>query len=66
MLPLYYILLKLFIKATSDDGHSDCGDYDDEGWETDQQIWETVRIEQKKKDSTTSQVKVFQLPTAFD
>lgn len=28
---------------------------DDEGWETDEQIYETVRIEQKKKDSTSSQ-----------
>ena len=33
---------------------SEYGD-DDEGWETDEQIWETVRIEQKKKDSTSSQ-----------
>ena len=28
---------------------------EDEGWETDEQIYETVRIEQKKKDSTSSQ-----------
>merc|ERR1711953_846646 len=30
-------------------------DYDEEGWETDEQIYEIVRLEQRKKDSTTSQ-----------
>ena len=31
-------------------------DYEDEGWETDEQIYEIVRLEQRKKDSTGSQV----------
>ena len=31
-------------------------DYDEEGWETDDQIYEIVRLEQRKKDSTGSQV----------
>merc|ERR1711990_697696 len=31
-------------------------DYDEEGWETDDQIYEIVRLEQRKKDSTSSQV----------
>merc|ERR1712241_1126756 len=31
-------------------------DYDEEGWETDEQIYEVVRLEQRKKDSTASQV----------
>ena len=43
------------LKTQSNDGCSEFGD-EDEGWETDEQIWETVRIEQRKKDSTTSQV----------
>merc|ERR1712141_644922 len=30
-------------------------DYDEEGWETDEQIYEIVRLEQRKKDSTSSQ-----------
>merc|ERR1712048_933663 len=30
-------------------------DYDEEGWETDEQIYEVVRLEQRKKDSTSSQ-----------
>merc|ERR1712141_323614 len=30
-------------------------DYDEEGWETDDQIYEIVRLEQRKKDSTGSQ-----------
>ena len=36
-----------------DDGSDDIPD--DEGWETDDQIYETVKIEQKKKESTSSQ-----------
>ena len=31
-------------------------DYDEEGWETDDQIYEIVRLEQRKKESTGSQV----------
>ena len=48
-------LIPTFV-AQVDNGEdgSEYGD-DDEGWETDEQIWETVRIEQKKKDSTSSQ-----------
>merc|ERR1711990_465566 len=30
-------------------------DYEEEGWETDEQIYEVVRLEQRKKDSTSSQ-----------
>merc|ERR1711997_1431466 len=30
-------------------------DYDEEGWETDDQIYEIVRLEQRKKESTGSQ-----------
>merc|ERR1711997_1020344 len=30
-------------------------DYEEEGWETDEQIYEIVRLEQRKKDSTASQ-----------
>ena len=33
-------------------------EYEDEGWETDEQIYEIVRLEQRKKDSTGSQVTV--------
>ena len=41
----------------AEDCEEDASDYgpDDEGWETDDQIYETVRIDQKKKDSTSSQ-----------
>ena len=31
-------------------------EFEDEGWQTDEQIYETVRIEQRKKESTSSQV----------
>ena len=40
-------------EVTSEDEMSD---YDEEGWETDEQIYEVVRLEQRKKDSTASQV----------
>merc|ERR1712001_234113 len=30
-------------------------EFEDEGWQTDEQIYETVRIEQRKKESTSSQ-----------
>ena len=39
-------------QVESDEGGSQFGD---ECWETDDQIYETVRIEQRKKDSTASQ-----------
>merc|ERR1711997_701069 len=39
-------------EVTSED---EASDYDEEGWETDEQIYEIVRLEQKKKDSTSSQ-----------
>ena len=41
-------------EVTSED---EASDYDEEGWETDEQIYEIVRLEQKKKDSTSSQVR---------
>ena len=40
-------------EVTSED---ELSDYDEEGWETDEQIYEIVRLEQRKKDSTASQV----------
>ena len=40
-------------EVTSEDEMSD---YDEEGWETDEQIYEVVRLEQRKKDPTASQV----------
>merc|ERR1712218_576476 len=40
-------------EVTSED---EASDYDEEGWETDEQIYEIVRVEQRKKDSTSSQV----------
>ena len=45
------------IAYKAEDCEDDDSDHipDDEGWETDEQIYETVRIEQKKKDSTSSQ-----------
>merc|ERR1712062_464442 len=39
-------------EVTSED---EASDYDEEGWETDEQIYEIVRREQRKKDSTSSQ-----------
>merc|ERR1711953_479281 len=39
-------------EVTSED---EASDYDEEGWETDEQIYEIVRLEQRKKDSTSSQ-----------
>merc|ERR1711953_249184 len=39
-------------EVTSED---EVSDYDEEGWETDEQIYEIVRLEQRKKDSTGSQ-----------
>ena len=40
-------------EVTSED---EASDYEEEGWETDEQIYEIVRLEQRKKDSTGSQV----------
>merc|ERR1711953_820641 len=39
-------------EVTSED---ELSDFEDEGWETDEQIYEIVRLEQRKKDSTGSQ-----------
>merc|ERR1711990_564610 len=39
-------------EVTSED---EASDYDEEVWETDEQIYEIVRLEQRKKDSTGSQ-----------
>merc|ERR1711953_473138 len=39
-------------EVTSED---EASDYDEVGWETDEQIYEIVRLEQRKKDSTSSQ-----------
>ena len=38
------------------DSEDELSDYEEEGWETDEQIYEIVRLEQRKKDSTASQV----------
>merc|ERR1711936_413640 len=37
------------------DSEEELSDYEEEGWETDEQIYEVVRLEQRKKDSTSSQ-----------
>lgn len=42
-------------EAEAEEGQSE-DEYEDEGWQTDEQIYETVRIEQRKKESTSSQV----------
>merc|ERR1712038_417498 len=38
------------------DSEDELSDYEEEGWETDERIYEIVRLEQRKKDSTASQV----------
>ena len=42
-------------EAEAEEGQSE-DEFEDEGWQTDEQIYETVRIEQRKKESTSSQV----------
>ena len=42
-------------EAEAEEGQSE-DEYEEEGWQTDEQIYETVRIEQRKKESTSSQV----------
>merc|ERR1712223_167624 len=42
------------------------GEFEDEGWQTDEQIYETVRIEQRKKESTSSQGSSGQDPVDID
>merc|ERR1712165_558036 len=37
------------------DSEDELSDYEEEGWETNEQIYEVVRLEQRKKDSTSSQ-----------
>ena len=50
-------VIVIITSLKAEDCEDNASDYgpDDEGWETDEQIYETVRIEQKKKDSTSSQ-----------